>query len=926
MRTKPWGMILTAILTFLFCLSNLGHSSPTKTRKPLIYSGEALRTIAFPVGGLGTGNITIGGRGEIREMEIFNRPAKGVHPELTFLAIWVKAEGKSPVAKVLERKLFPPYVAWMGIPRTQLPGLPRFDEVYFRGEFPLAWLEFKDKDVPLQITLETYNPFIPLDPENSGLPVAIFNWHLQNQTKAPVEVSLVFSLQNPIGHKNKEGKKTFGGNLNEYLEKESWVGLRFSSQKTQPGSPEEGNLTLATSWKPAVAQTRWYRGSWWDNAHLFWDDFVEDGLISEVKDAQPSPEGRTDVASLLVRIKLNPGEEKVIPYYLAWYFPWRENYWNREKEVKGRIFKNYYATCFSDSREVVDYVIKNISELEKATKTFHDLLFSSTLPEVILDALSSQASSLKTNLLLRTEDGKIFGFEGLTDTRGCCPMNCTHVWNYENTLAFLFPSLERTMRETDFLHNTFDNGYQVFRTLMPLGDYWWKFKPCADGQMGNIVRVYREWKLSGDTRWLKKLWPKVKKALEFAWQGVGEVPEQFKWQKELLVMPWDPDQDGVMEAEQHNTYDIEFYGPNTMTGSLYLAALKAATAMAQAIGDKEAAKLYSRLFQTGSKKYDELLWNGEYYIQEIKVLPGLTIPEHLKSPPKNKFCSGEKCPGKKSPGGPGVALEAGEVLPKYQYGSGCLSDQLLGQYLAFVTGLGYVLEPAHVKQALASIYSYNFKSDLSNFSNVQRVYALNDEAGLLLCSWPQGNRPALPFVYSDEVWTGIEYQVAASLIYAGLVEEGLKIVEAVRKRYRGYNRNPWDELECGHHYARAMSSWALLLALSGFQYDGVNRKISFSPKINQENFSTFWSTGSGWGNCTLNLNEATLKVAGGELILKEIALSGWYPWKKLISTQFDSQKIKVRFFPAQTSRQNHRLVFKAPVHLKKGMTLKLLFE
>ena len=225
MRSKSWGTISVLVALGAYIIIGPAYSSPIKTRKPIIYSGEALSTIAFPVGGLATGNITIGGRGEIREMEIFNRPAKGIHPELTFLAIWVKAEGKSPVAKVLERKLFPPYVAWMGIPRTQLPGLPRFDEVYFRGEFPLAWLEFKDKDVPLQITLETYNPFIPLDPENSGLPVAIFNWHLQNQTKAPVEISLVFSLQNPMGHKNKEGKKTFGGNLNEYLEKESWVGL-----------------------------------------------------------------------------------------------------------------------------------------------------------------------------------------------------------------------------------------------------------------------------------------------------------------------------------------------------------------------------------------------------------------------------------------------------------------------------------------------------------------------------------------------------------------------------------------------------------------------------------------------------------------------------------------------------------------------------
>ena len=921
---KKLFILLSFSLIIWLCLNTTATSFQEKAAlnsKMKIYTGEELRTIAFPVGGLGTGNITIGGRGEIREMEIFNRPAKGVHPDLTFFSVWVEPEGKNPTAKILERNLFPPYVAWMGIPRTQLPGVSRFDEVFFRGEYPFAWIEFKDKQVPLKIILETYNPFIPLDTERSGIPGAVFNWKLSNENDFDIKASLCFSMKNPIQSKNQNGIKTVGKNLNQYIEKDRFRGIQMTSNRAKPDSLEFGSITFATTDPNTHVQTRWYRGGWWDNAHIFWDDFSDDGRISETKDTRESPEGRSDVSSVLVQIELKPGEEKTIPFYLTWYFPNRENYWNREEEVKERNFRNYYSTQFQDSLDAAEYLIENISELYADTKTFHDILFSSTYPPYVIDALSSQTSSLKTNLLMRTEQGTAFGFEGLTDNSGCCPMNCTHVWNYENTMAYLFPSLERSFRETDFLHNTFDNGYQVFRTLMPLGDYWWKFKPCADGQMGNIVRVYREWKLSGDTEWLKKLWPQVKKALEFSWNGVGDAEEKNKWQQEMLKMPWDPDKDGVMEAEQHNTYDIEYYGPNTMTGSLYLAALKAASKMAEAMGEEKDAQLYEKLFKQGSKDYDETLWNGEYYIQQVDILEGLIIPEHLKSPERE--CPDPECPGKKSPGGKAPALEKGKSYPKYQYGSGCLSDQLLGQYLAFVTDLGYVLEKSHVDKALSSIFQYNFCPDLSQFSNVQRVYALNEEAGLLLCSWPKGNRPALPFVYSDEVWTGIEYQVAASLIYADHVEKGLKIIESTRQRYRGFNRNPWDELECGHHYARAMASWAVMLALSGFHFDGVSHTLSLSPKTNPENFYTFWSTGTGWGDCSLDSQRIKLNVHFGDLKLKELSFPSHYPWESIQTCTLGTDNIECRFLSEQ---DQHKLIFKQPIKIKKGHILNVFFR
>ena len=204
---------------------------------------------------------------------------------------------------------------------------------------------------------------------------------------------------------------------------------------------------------------------------------------------------------------------------------------------------------------------------------------------------------------------------------------------------------------------------------------------------------------------------------------------------------------------------------------------------------------------------------------------------------------------------------------KYQVGAGCLSDQLLGQWMAHVTGLGHVLPEEHVKSAIHAVYRHNFKENLEDHANPQRIYALGDEGGLLLCSWPRGSRPLLPFVYSDEVWTGIEYQVAAHLIYEGYVDEGVRIVRAVRNRYDGQRRNPWDEVECGNHYARALASWSLLLALSGFHYSAPEKRMGFAPKSEEGRFVSFWSAEPGFGlyeqERTATTCDATLKLLHG---------------------------------------------------------------
>jgi hypothetical protein len=468
----------------------------------------------------------------------------------------------------------------------------------------------------------------------------------------------------------------------------------------------------------------------------------------------------------------------------------------------------------------------------------------------------------------------------------------------------LFPSLERTMRQIDFGPSMKPNGAMAFRCAAPGGTMpvGWNFHACGDGQMGNVMQAYREWQLSGDDSFLREIWHNVKKALEFAWGGDGStgVP---------ACDLWDVDKDGVMEGCQHNTYDIEFYGPNPLMGVMYLGALRAAEEMALHLGELQKAREYRGVYESGRAKLEKQLWNGDYFVQQVEVMKGLELPEHLRSPiscetgcdckpERESTAEAQRAQSLESKSASAassaslrlIAPSESNAIPKYQHGEGCLSDQLLGQFLAHVVGLGHVIDPAKSRKTMQAIFKHNFRDKIGGYDNVQRTYALQDEAGLLLCTWPRGNRPAIPFPYSDEVWTGIEYQVAAHLIYEGCVPEGLAIVKAARARHDGIRRNPWNDFECGWHYARALSSWALIQALSGVRYSAVEQSLTFDPKLgasrsvvtmtdggrdgarpskSNTTFTSVFTAGSAWGLLRVEKNKATLEVRHGKLTLKK---------------------------------------------------------
>lgn len=806
---------------------------------PRTFSGRQLGMIAFPLGGVAAGSLSLGGRGQLRDWEIFNRPDKGRTISYAFPSIWAQAGSAKPVARVLEARLLPPYQAASGLSPNQVSGLTRLAGATFTGEYPLAKIAFNDRKLPVRVTLEAFTPIFPHDADDSGLPVAILRYRVANPGKEKAKVSIAFSLDNPVGMdpRSRGGAGRPAKRTNEFRSGAGVQGLLMTNPEVAKDSPLAGSFALCLL-NPGDAKVThlsgWPRAKWWASPLLFWDDFSDDGQLG------PETGERNSVGSISMQREIAAGAEADYTFVLAWHFPNRTPGWCGWEAPQGEanaIIGNYYSQRFAGAWQAAEYAAANLPALEKRMRQFLTAMRETTLPAPVKEAAMANLSTLASTTCFRTADGKFRGFEGVNDDRGCCHGNCTHVWNYETVTQHLYPSLARSMREAAFdLADRLD-GVLPIRLSLPEGKQTGG-TTATDGTMGQIIKAYLDWRLSGDDAWLEKIWPKVKKAMEFAWVEGG----------------WDGDRDGVSEGVQHNTYDVEFYGPNPMTGVYYLGGLRACEEMARAAGDPAFAERCRELFARGKAWTDENLFNGRYYIQKIRGIPVDKIAKPLRSR------GGAEDP----------------EHPDFQLGEGCLADQLIGQYLADVAGLGPLLDPVRIRKTLASIYAYNYRSNLYEHDSVQRIYALNDEAAVLICDYGKAARPKIPFPYYAEAWTGIEYLYAAQLMYAGMVREGIQCFENVRRRFDGERRNPWDEPECGHHYARAMSAWSGILALSGFHYHGGRKAVTAIPRVKAASFSSFWSTGTGWGTFSQSVGDGrarfTLSVLHGNLACRSVEL------------------------------------------------------
>lgn len=838
--------LLPILLVFAISIVN---GQENKQEWPVLktYTGEYLSEVAMPLGGIGTGTVSIGGRGNLRDWEIGNRGALGwtpgvklVEPTIAnapFFALYYKEKEKEKgQLRLLEGPISESkYYGDWGCD-VYNAGFPRFEEAVFKTAYPLAQISFKHKDVPLDVKLKAFNPMIPGDEDNSSIPVAILTYSVKNNTDKEMEFAVCGMIPNYIGIDGWGGKTN--QNENEFKDEPTLKGLNMFSHGVDSTDVNWGTMALSTSSKGKVTyRTSWAKLGWNWTFREFIDDFTNDGeLVNLGFDAAGKDfttgdmQGKemknkekfsisTPPATLSVKETIASGEEKEVTFYITWNFPNRRA-WDHGNGA-GVIVGNYYSTKYKDAWDVAQKVNHNIETLEKKTVDFVSAFCKSDISVSIKEAALFNSCNLRSQTVFQTEDGYPFGFEGtgsVTGTKlgaakssGWGYGTCSHVWNYESTIPFLFGDLSMKFREVEFLYATHDNGGMSHRVGLPLKEKAKDHKGwAADGQMGTLIKVYRDWQLSGNDDKLKEMWPNIKKAMSFAWTGI-----------------WDKDKDGVMEGSQHNTMDINYEGPNPQMSAWYLGALKASIVMADYMGDKAFKKECEGLYKNGRKWVDANLFNGEYY-------------EHIIPEGHDRIA---------------------------QLGKGCLVDQLVGQYLAHTTGLGYVLDESHVKTTLESVMKYNWVDGFNDHTNTFRSFGVGNEAGLIMASYPKGELLDFPFPYYTEIMTGFEYSTAIHMIYEGQVENGVKVFEAIRDRFDGKKRNPFNEGEYGHRYARAMAAWGGVVAWTGFEYSGVTKTMKFDPVKGDGTY--YWSNGYAYGSATIEKGEVNLTLLGGELNLVE---------------------------------------------------------
>lgn len=740
------------------------------------YSGADRQRIRLALGGLGTGCISIDGRGRLVDVEVANNPAKGLTPRRMFFTLRCAGTDGHVDTRVLEGDLFDhEYEGAEGSTSPQ-HGFPRFRDCEFGAAYPFATVELADPAVPLEVRLEAVNPLVPEDLEASGHPALLYRVRVRNTSAVGQQVSIAASLPSVIGATASEP---------------AWRGARFTAvqgsdgtvitgrHSNRDGSPADGTIALHSPGRIAdSSRTSWIDRPWGDALSEFWADFAGDGQLTD----HPAHDNDA-TCSLVLSEELASGAEATFDFVIGWHFPYRKawNHWPGSNRPRQHVVGNHYTTVTADAGEAAVSFGRALDQAVAASAAFVRSIIDSDLPAVMADAALSNLAILKSPTVFRTADGRFYGWEGCLDDAGSCHGTCTHVWNYEYATVSLFPELAWSMRETEFVDSLCDDrGMLGFRTGLPreLEGPAWDFA-AADGQMGAVIRFYRTWRRTGDEDRMRTLWPYVRKAVEFAWIPGG----------------WDADRDGVMEGCQHNTTDVEYYGPSMEVQSWYLGALAAATEIADHLGETDFAAECRRMLHQGCAWCDEHLFNGDYYAQDIRppgsadvIARGLRL-ENI---------------------GEGGSRDLSE--PDYQIGSGCTSDQLAGVSLAQISGLQIPLDPDHVRTALLSIAEHNYIDDFAFHVNPRRSYALGREHGLLNASYPNGQELAYPFPYAAEVWPGFEYSAAVGLLLIGEDKLAQRTVADVRDRHSGRRRNPFDEAECGYHYVRSMASWGLVEA------------------------------------------------------------------------------------------------------------------
>ncbi len=935
--------------------------------EPEWFSGEDLKHIGMPVGGICCGQVYLSGDGRLWHWDIFNQGVRtatnGPHYKNPMptedsiglgFALRTRSEGKEAV-RALDRS--------------------GFSDIRFRGAYPMGFVNYADDACPVDVSLEAFSPFCPLEVDDSSLPLTVMRYTLRNKSTEPVEVSLAGRLPNPVlqysgldrgaefvnTHSRRNGATyvhyTVGANAEgpvaearpdvvfEDFESESYenwtvegtafgegpvlaaqlpkyqgkVGAKgkrlVNSHNTRKGKSAgkgDADVGVMTS-KPFTIERRYIHALVGGGANLkrvslqlligdrvvaklagknknamtqesfvvakyegqtarlrivdsstgSWGNIGVDHIVFSDQSANANEplEQRADMGDMTLAVldagegvfgaaevpdggsdpyfeagaetsrsatqdrpvgvvgktlSLQAGEEATVSFAVAWRFP------NQRMPIANvKDQGHYYAKRFPSSLAVVTQHAAEHDAAYARTRLWHDTWYDSTLPHWLLDRTFVNTSILASGTCLRFESGRLWGWEGV----GCCAGTCSHVWHYGQSIGRVFPELERIVRE----RVDYGVAYQPDGRIFYRGEWQKAAHEAIDGQCGTILRVYREHTMSGDDAFLRRIWPRVKGSIEF-------------------LIREDGDGNGVLEGKQMNTLDSAWYGPISWISSLYLATLRAGAEMAAEMGDDTFAANCTQIADKGGKKLTETVFDGEYYYH------------------------------RRDPAHPGAIGS----------GVGCHIDQVFGQGWAFQLGLDRVLPKEETVTALKSLWRYNFTPDVGPYRaayNRGRWYAVAGEAGLIMCTFPKGGMKEAGggtagkgFAgYFNECMTGFEYQAAGHMVAEGLVEEGLAVTRAIHDRYHPSRRNPYNEIECGDHYARAMASHGVFISLCGFEHHGPKGHIAFAPRLTPEDFSAPFITAEGWGTFAQSRQGSrqteTLDLRYGQLKLEQLSFA-----------------------------------------------------
>ena len=937
-------------------LSEAWRHSLFERGEPFVARGRELRWIGMPVGGIGCGQVYLGGDGKLWLWDVLNLPPEPGSDSSAGPHYAHPLERTAPFnlafALQVERKGGGTLLAF---------GPSGFDEIEFRGTYPIGTVTYRSREPALEVELEAFSPFVPLELAASSLPATVLRFRLRNTGSDPLTALLLGNLDNPVARTDDEEsveilRTTYEvreeqlGMIVHYAERRpaarprpdilfedferpdyaGWtvegtafgagpLDVRASAGRGLVGAEGKGfassyraragedaasanapvgtltsrefeidrnwiNLLIGGGAYPdgtdiellvdgevmASASGRndgelrpysfYVAGMQKQRARLRivdkitgeWGSVGIDSIVfsdkrggipleargdfgtmalaalgpggeAQLSLATTSPVGELDPTvnergTVARRISLAPGTEGELVFVVAWHFPnpWRERIRFLPDAAK-RL--HHYATVFPGAEAVARYVAREYAWLSGVTRGWRDTWYDSTLPHWLLERTFASASTLATSNFLRLHDGLVYG----TDGAHCCPVTCTHAWQHAEAPARLFPALERDQRERVDLGLAFheDSGSIDVR-----GEG--ASELALDGQAVAILRAWREHVCSADDAFLRRAYPRLKKALE-------------------CLLARDTGQDGILDGAQHDALGATWSGAVPWLSSLYLAAVRAGEAMAGEMGDAPFAARCRGVLAAGAKSLVERCFDGEYFVQ------------------------------RPDPAHPGASAT----------GTGCAIDQVTGQAWAHQLGLGRLLPEPETRAALAALWKYNFAPDVGPYRAWMRDkvpggrwLAVSGEAGLLTCTWPKGGhevaagRGAGSF---NECTTGLEHQVAAHMLWEGMIEKGLAVERAIHDRYHPAKRNPYNEIECGDHSARAMASYGVYLAACGFELHGPRGHLGFAPRLGPDYFRAAFIAAEGWGTYSQQIGEdkslrALVELRYGRLRLRSLRL------------------------------------------------------